>query len=52
MNGSYTLIHNATISGIYVSRYSVVLPGLNATYFNDTSFGYLWDGNENPIDPR
>ncbi len=50
-NGSLMVTHNATISGVYVSRYSIALPGLNATYFNTThTFGYLSDDNFNPID--
>jgi hypothetical protein len=49
LDGTYVITHNATISGVYVSRYSMVIPGLNATYFNDTSFGHLYDDNHNPI---
>lgn len=50
-NGSLTVTHNATISGQYVSRFSIALPGLNATYFNTTqTFGYLSDDNFNPLD--
>jgi len=48
-DGTYTITHNATYSGIYVSRYSMAVPGLNATYFNTTdTFGYLTDENHNP----
>ena len=50
-DGTYTVTATPTIAGQYVSRYSIALPGLNATYFNDTSFGYLFDKNFNPLDP-
>ena len=50
-NGSLTLTHNATVAGVYVGRFSIALPGLNATYFNTTqTFGYLSDDNFNPVD--
>ena len=48
-DGTLTVSHNCTISGQYVSRYSIATPGLNATYFNTTSFGYLFDDDFNPL---
>lgn len=46
-DGSYTAVYNATLAGQYVMRLSVAEAGLNATYFNNTNFGYLTDGNFN-----
>ena len=40
-DGGYTSSYTLTTTGLYVARLSVAEQGLNATYFNDTSFGYL-----------
>lgn len=42
-DGSYMVKYNAQHAGLYVLRLSLAEPGLNGTYFNDTSFGYLAD---------
>ena len=43
MDGTYTVTHAAQIAGQYVTRFAVAEPGLNASYFNSTDFGYLTD---------
>jgi hypothetical protein len=40
-DGRYTGSYSLQTTGVYVMRLSILEPGLNATYFNDTSFGYL-----------
>ena len=47
-DGSYIVKYTAQLAGLYVLRLSVAEPGLNATYFNDTKFGYLVDQNDSP----
>lgn len=46
-DGSYTASFSLQTCGQYVSRLSIAEPGLNATYFNDTTFGYLVDLDDN-----
>ena len=43
MDGTYLVTHAATMAGQYVMRFSVAQAGLNASYFNNTGFGYLTD---------
>jgi hypothetical protein len=40
-DGRYSASYSLQTTGCYVMRLSVLEPGLNATYFNDTTFGYL-----------
>jgi hypothetical protein len=47
-DGSYTVGYTAYTTGEYILRLSVAEPGLNATYFNTSTFGYLVDQNSNP----
>lgn len=47
-DGSYTVGYTIYTTGEYVLRLSVAEPGLNATYFNTSTFGYLVDMNSNP----
>lgn len=47
-DGSYIAMFKLVSTGVYVMRLSVAEIGLNTTYFNDTSFGYLVDMNDNP----
>lgn len=46
-DSTYTAQYNIPLAGQYVMRISVAESGLNATYFNDTTFGTLFDGNFN-----
>ena len=46
-DGSYSIRYNINITGEYVLRLAIAEKGLNATYFNSTSFGYLSDMNFN-----
>ena len=46
-NGIYIGTYNAPLSGKYVTKLSVLEPGLNATYFNTTDFGLLTDADYN-----
>lgn len=47
MDGSYTASYTLSTTGVYVIRLSVAEIGLNATYYNDTNFGYLVTFNDN-----
>ena len=47
-DGSYVVRYNAEKAGEYVMRVSVAEPGLNATFYNTTDFGFLTDGSSNP----
>jgi hypothetical protein len=42
-DGSYTAEYTVDKSGMYVLRLALAEQGLNATYFNGTSFGQLFD---------
>lgn len=46
-DGTLTVRYNIDKAGQYVTRLAVAEPGLNATYFNGTTFGYLTDNNYN-----
>ena len=46
-NGLYIGTYNVPLSGKYVTKLSVLEPGLNATYFNTTDFGFLTDADYN-----
>lgn len=43
LDGTYMVTHAATKAGQYVARFTLAEPGLNASYFNSTDFGYLVD---------
>lgn len=43
LNGSYQIDYKINITGEYVIRLAFAEDGLNATYFNDTEFGYLYN---------
>ena len=47
LNGAYTFDYTVYEAGQYVLRLSLAEDGLNATYFNGTSFGRLVDQNFN-----
>jgi len=47
LDGSYSIDYNAPIAGEYVMRLALSEDGLNATYFNNTDFGYLIDQDFN-----
>lgn len=42
-DGTYTIEYNVDKSGMYVMRIAMQEEGLNATYFNGTNLGYLYD---------
>jgi len=44
-DGTFVCQYNINQTGSYVLRLALEEPGLNATYFNDTSFGHLQDMN-------
>lgn len=46
-NGQYSLTYNVPTAGDYVLRLALAEDGLNATYFNGTDFGVLFDRNFN-----
>ena len=50
MDGSYTISYSSNVTGMYVMRLALAEHGLNATFFNDTSFGFLYDKNFNSAD--
>jgi hypothetical protein len=47
-DGRYTASYTIYTTGEYVVRLALADPGLNATYYNTTSFGYLVDFNDDP----
>lgn len=46
-DGSFIATYNVPKAGMYVMRCSVAEPGLNATFFNTTTFGYLVNADYN-----
>jgi hypothetical protein len=46
-DGSYTCSYTLFTTGQYVTRLALAEQGLNATFFNDSSFGYLVDMDDN-----
>ena len=49
LDGSYSLMYTVDQAGQYVMRLALAESGLNATYYNDTSFGYLFDEDFNLV---
>ena len=47
-NGSYRIDYTLNQTGEYVLRLALTERGLNATYFNGTRFGYLYNRNSTP----
>jgi hypothetical protein len=45
-DGTYSITYNAPKAGQYVMRLALAQPGLNATYFNNTNVGYLFNGDQ------
>ena len=46
-DGSYTCSYTLYTTGQYVTRLALAERGLNATFYNDSSFGYLVDMDDN-----
>lgn len=45
-DGSYQITYQVNRTGQYVLRLSLAEQGLNATYFNDTTLGYLYNSDD------
>ena len=48
-DGTYIAPYNLSISGKYVMRASMLISGLNATYFKNIAFGRLSGSNHNEV---